>query len=79
MLILPHGPTVHLLLQDFIKAESTEVMRTPVRHLVMTTCANLVYPLTSCEGVMFDPCEVYGSFGTSKLQNVVILSCAMLL
>ncbi|XP_041962834.1 maestro heat-like repeat-containing protein family member 1 isoform X1 [Alosa sapidissima] len=30
------------VMMDFIKAESTEVMRTPVRHLVMTTCANLV-------------------------------------
>lgn len=27
---------------DFIKAEPTDVMRTPVRHLVMTTCANLI-------------------------------------
>ncbi|XP_068425526.1 maestro heat-like repeat-containing protein family member 1 isoform X1 [Clinocottus analis] len=27
---------------DFIKAESADSMRTPVRHLVMTTCANLI-------------------------------------
>ncbi|XP_062320743.1 maestro heat-like repeat-containing protein family member 1 isoform X1 [Osmerus eperlanus] len=27
---------------DFIKAEPTDVMRTPVRHLVMSTCANLI-------------------------------------
>ncbi|XP_047455118.1 maestro heat-like repeat-containing protein family member 1 isoform X1 [Mugil cephalus] len=27
---------------DFIKAEPTDSMRTPVRHLVMTTCANLM-------------------------------------
>ncbi|XP_063055853.1 maestro heat-like repeat-containing protein family member 1 isoform X2 [Engraulis encrasicolus] len=27
---------------DFIKAEPADAMRTPVRHLVMTTCANLV-------------------------------------
>ncbi|XP_062395570.1 maestro heat-like repeat-containing protein family member 1 isoform X2 [Sardina pilchardus] len=30
------------VMMDFIKAEPTEAMRTPVRHLVMTTCANLV-------------------------------------
>lgn len=30
--------------QDFIKAESADSLRTPVRHLVMTTCANLMYP-----------------------------------
>uniref|UniRef100_A0A671WUQ3 Maestro heat-like repeat family member 1 n=1 Tax=Sparus aurata TaxID=8175 RepID=A0A671WUQ3_SPAAU len=29
---------------DFIKAEPADSMRTPVRHLVMTTCANLMYP-----------------------------------
>ncbi|XP_034144672.1 maestro heat-like repeat-containing protein family member 1 isoform X2 [Esox lucius] len=27
---------------DFIKAEPPDAMRTPVRHLVMTTCANLI-------------------------------------
>ncbi|XP_071381698.1 maestro heat-like repeat-containing protein family member 1 isoform X1 [Centroberyx affinis] len=27
---------------DFIKAEPADAMRTPVRHLVMTTCANLI-------------------------------------
>ncbi|XP_060907082.1 maestro heat-like repeat-containing protein family member 1 isoform X2 [Labrus mixtus] len=27
---------------DFIKAEPADVMRTPVRHLVMTTCSNLI-------------------------------------
>ncbi|KAM3873621.1 maestro heat-like repeat-containing protein family member 1 [Diretmus argenteus] len=27
---------------DFIKAEPSDAMRTPVRHLVMTTCANLI-------------------------------------
>ncbi|XP_053737649.1 maestro heat-like repeat-containing protein family member 1 isoform X2 [Synchiropus splendidus] len=27
---------------DFIKAEPTDVLRTPVRHLVMDTCANLM-------------------------------------
>uniref|UniRef100_A0A3P8XIB0 Maestro heat-like repeat family member 1 n=1 Tax=Esox lucius TaxID=8010 RepID=A0A3P8XIB0_ESOLU len=32
------------LLKDFIKAEPPDAMRTPVRHLVMTTCANLMYP-----------------------------------
>lgn len=30
--------------QDFIKAESADSLKTPVRHLVMTTCANLMYP-----------------------------------
>uniref|UniRef100_A0A665TI48 Maestro heat-like repeat family member 1 n=1 Tax=Echeneis naucrates TaxID=173247 RepID=A0A665TI48_ECHNA len=29
---------------DFIKAEPADSMRTPVRHLVMNTCANLLYP-----------------------------------
>uniref|UniRef100_A0A8C2A8H2 Maestro heat-like repeat family member 1 n=1 Tax=Cyprinus carpio TaxID=7962 RepID=A0A8C2A8H2_CYPCA len=33
-----------IYLQDFIKAEPTDVMRTPVRYLVLTTCANLMYP-----------------------------------
>uniref|UniRef100_A0A8C1WZR3 Maestro heat-like repeat-containing protein family member 1 n=1 Tax=Cyprinus carpio TaxID=7962 RepID=A0A8C1WZR3_CYPCA len=33
-----------IYLQDFIKAEPTDVMRTPIRHLVLTTCANLMYP-----------------------------------
>lgn len=31
--------------QDFMKAEPADSLRTPVRHLVMTTCANLMYPL----------------------------------
>lgn len=30
--------------QDFIKAEPADALRTPVRHLVMATCANLMYP-----------------------------------
>ena len=30
--------------QDFIKAEPADAMKTPVRHLVMSTCANLMYP-----------------------------------
>lgn len=30
--------------QDFIKAEPADSMKTPVRQLVMTTCANLMYP-----------------------------------
>ncbi|XP_061100289.1 maestro heat-like repeat-containing protein family member 1 isoform X2 [Conger conger] len=30
------------VMQDFIKGEPPDVMRTPVRHLAMTTCANLV-------------------------------------
>ncbi|KAG9345013.1 hypothetical protein JZ751_009553 [Albula glossodonta] len=30
------------VMMDFIKAEPSEVMRTPVRHLAMTTCANLI-------------------------------------
>uniref|UniRef100_A0A671QKT2 Maestro heat-like repeat-containing protein family member 1 n=1 Tax=Sinocyclocheilus anshuiensis TaxID=1608454 RepID=A0A671QKT2_9TELE len=32
------------VMMDFIKAEPTDVMRTPVRYLVLTTCANLMYP-----------------------------------
>uniref|UniRef100_A0A8C2FU16 Maestro heat-like repeat-containing protein family member 1 n=1 Tax=Cyprinus carpio TaxID=7962 RepID=A0A8C2FU16_CYPCA len=41
-----------IYLQDFIKAEPTDVMRTPIRHLVLTTCANLIIldpPLTENE------------------------------
>ncbi|XP_034729707.1 maestro heat-like repeat-containing protein family member 1 isoform X1 [Etheostoma cragini] len=30
------------LMLDFIKAEAADSLRTPVRHLVMTTCANLI-------------------------------------
>lgn len=30
--------------QDFMKAEPADSMKTPVRQLVMTTCANLMYP-----------------------------------
>ncbi|XP_030638186.1 LOW QUALITY PROTEIN: maestro heat-like repeat-containing protein family member 1 [Chanos chanos] len=40
------------VMMDFIKAEPTDVMRTPIRHLVMSTCANLVNldpPLTENE------------------------------
>uniref|UniRef100_A0A672LV94 Maestro heat-like repeat family member 1 n=1 Tax=Sinocyclocheilus grahami TaxID=75366 RepID=A0A672LV94_SINGR len=43
------------VMMDFIKAEPTDVMRTPVRHLVLTTCANLINldpPLT--ENEIFD-------------------------
>lgn len=35
-----------LICQDFMKAEPADSLRTPVRHLVMTTCANLMYPST---------------------------------
>ncbi|XP_051999977.1 maestro heat-like repeat-containing protein family member 1 isoform X3 [Xyrauchen texanus] len=40
------------VMMDFIKAEPADVMRTPVRHHVLTTCANLVNldpPLTENE------------------------------
>uniref|UniRef100_A0A9J7YGA8 Maestro heat-like repeat family member 1 n=2 Tax=Cyprinus carpio carpio TaxID=630221 RepID=A0A9J7YGA8_CYPCA len=40
------------VMMDFIKAEPTDVMRTPVRYLVLTTCANLINldpPLTENE------------------------------
>ncbi|KAG7469785.1 hypothetical protein MATL_G00132540 [Megalops atlanticus] len=30
------------VMMDFIKNEPTDVMRTPIRHLAMTTCANLI-------------------------------------
>ncbi|XP_077432978.1 maestro heat-like repeat-containing protein family member 1 isoform X1 [Vanacampus margaritifer] len=30
------------VIQDFIKAEPADALRTPVRHLVMSTCANLM-------------------------------------
>ncbi|KAI2655146.1 Maestro heat-like repeat-containing protein family member 1 [Labeo rohita] len=35
------------VMMDFIKAEPADVMRTPVRYLVLTTCANLMYPTSS--------------------------------
>uniref|UniRef100_A0A673MTZ8 Maestro heat-like repeat-containing protein family member 1 n=1 Tax=Sinocyclocheilus rhinocerous TaxID=307959 RepID=A0A673MTZ8_9TELE len=44
------------VMMDFIKAEPTDVMRTPVRYLVLTTCANLMYPTIlnlSCNLVTF--------------------------
>ncbi|XP_008321450.1 maestro heat-like repeat-containing protein family member 1 [Cynoglossus semilaevis] len=31
------------LMMDFIKAEPADSLRSPVRHLVMTTCANLIH------------------------------------
>ncbi|XP_056618249.1 maestro heat-like repeat-containing protein family member 1 isoform X1 [Triplophysa dalaica] len=40
------------VMMDFIKAEPADVIRTPVRHLVLTTCANLINldpPLTENE------------------------------
>lgn len=37
--------------QDFIKAEAADSLRTPVRHLVMTTCAHLMYP--SAYGLLY--------------------------
>ncbi|XP_068612025.1 maestro heat-like repeat-containing protein family member 1 [Brachionichthys hirsutus] len=44
---------------DFIKAEPADSLRTPVRHLVMTTCADLV-PLDPalCENETFDLLKV---------------------
>uniref|UniRef100_A0A8C5DBZ2 Maestro heat-like repeat family member 1 n=1 Tax=Gouania willdenowi TaxID=441366 RepID=A0A8C5DBZ2_GOUWI len=39
---------------DFIKAEPNDSLRSPVRHLVMTTCANLMYPSTKpCLGYVY--------------------------
>uniref|UniRef100_A0AAZ3SGH9 Maestro heat-like repeat family member 1 n=1 Tax=Oncorhynchus tshawytscha TaxID=74940 RepID=A0AAZ3SGH9_ONCTS len=46
LIVLTHL-NIFLLLKDFIKAEPTDAMRTPVRHLVMTTCANLMYPFNA--------------------------------
>uniref|UniRef100_A0A8C2WGZ5 Maestro heat-like repeat family member 1 n=1 Tax=Cyclopterus lumpus TaxID=8103 RepID=A0A8C2WGZ5_CYCLU len=37
------------LMLDLIKAEPADSLRTPVRHLVMTSCANLMYPSASNE------------------------------
>ncbi|CAL8337909.1 unnamed protein product [Gadus morhua 'NCC'] len=41
------------VMMDFIKAEPADAMKTPVRHLVMSTCANLIPldpPLSETEG-----------------------------
>uniref|UniRef100_A0A8B9L9R4 Maestro heat-like repeat family member 1 n=1 Tax=Astyanax mexicanus TaxID=7994 RepID=A0A8B9L9R4_ASTMX len=37
------------VMMDFIKAEPADALRTPVRHLVMTTCANLMYPFMAAD------------------------------
>uniref|UniRef100_A0A3B4BDL5 Uncharacterized protein n=1 Tax=Periophthalmus magnuspinnatus TaxID=409849 RepID=A0A3B4BDL5_9GOBI len=43
---------------DFIKAEAADSLRTPVRHLVMTTCANLALDPALSENETFDLLKV---------------------
>uniref|UniRef100_A0A8C5D7Z3 Maestro heat-like repeat family member 1 n=1 Tax=Gouania willdenowi TaxID=441366 RepID=A0A8C5D7Z3_GOUWI len=38
---------------DFIKAEPNDSLRSPVRHLVMTTCANLILLRKPCLGYVY--------------------------
>ncbi|XP_072535589.1 maestro heat-like repeat-containing protein family member 1 isoform X2 [Salminus brasiliensis] len=60
------------VMMDFIKAESPDVLRTPVRHLVMTTCANLINldpPLTENENFdMLKTC-INGVYGLPTLEG----------
>ncbi|KAI4893277.1 hypothetical protein NFI96_019675 [Prochilodus magdalenae] len=59
------------VMMDFIKAEPADVLRTPVRHLVMTTCANLINldpPLTENENFdMLKTC-INGVYGLPTLE-----------
>lgn len=54
------------VMTDFIKAEPADVMRTPVRYLVLTTCANLINldpPLTENENFELLKTCVNGVYG----------------
>lgn len=63
--------------QDFMKAEPADSLRTPVRHLVMTTCANLMYPseelnpngFTDTQNNCNSQVEVYGIDTVSLLLS----------
>ncbi|XP_022529276.2 maestro heat-like repeat-containing protein family member 1 isoform X2 [Astyanax mexicanus] len=59
------------VMMDFIKAEPADALRTPVRHLVMTTCANLINldpPLTENENFdMLKTC-INGVYGLPTIE-----------
>ncbi|XP_062848509.1 maestro heat-like repeat-containing protein family member 1 isoform X2 [Trichomycterus rosablanca] len=61
-----------VIMMDFIKAEPVDAMRTPVRHRVMTTCANLINlepPLSENETFdMLKTC-INGVFGLPTLET----------
>ncbi|KAJ8290767.1 hypothetical protein GJAV_G00017250 [Gymnothorax javanicus] len=57
---------------DFIKGEPLEVMRTPVRHLAMTTCANLINldpVLTESENFDLLRTSLNGVYGLAPLDD----------
>ncbi|MCJ8728677.1 hypothetical protein PDJAM_G00007090 [Pangasius djambal] len=61
------------IMMDFIKGEPVDAMRTPVRHLVMTTCANLnTLDPTLAENENFDMLKtcINGVFGLPTLEMV---------
>lgn len=61
------------IMMDFIKAEPADAMRTPVRHLVMTTCANLNTldpPLADSETFEMLKTCINGVFGLPTLEMV---------
>ncbi|XP_053484916.1 maestro heat-like repeat-containing protein family member 1 isoform X1 [Ictalurus furcatus] len=61
------------IMMDFIKAEPVDAMRTPVRHLVMTTCANLNTlnpPLAENENFEMLKTCINGVFGLPTLEMV---------
>ncbi|GAA6103654.1 maestro heat-like repeat-containing protein family member 1 isoform X1 [Tachysurus ichikawai] len=61
------------VMMDFIKAEPVDALRTPVRHLVMTTCANLnILDPPLAENETFDMLKVCinGVFGLPSLEMV---------
>ncbi|TSK34778.1 Maestro heat-like repeat-containing protein family member 1 [Bagarius yarrelli] len=61
------------IMMDFIKAEPVDAMRTPVRHLVMTTCANLNTldpPLADSETFEMLKTCINGVFGLPSLEMV---------
>ncbi|KAB5586895.1 hypothetical protein PHYPO_G00006680 [Pangasianodon hypophthalmus] len=61
------------IMMDFIKAEPVDAMRTPVRHLVMTTCANLNTldpPLAENENFEMLKACINGVFGLPTLEMV---------
>uniref|UniRef100_A0A3B3CBG5 Maestro heat-like repeat family member 1 n=1 Tax=Oryzias melastigma TaxID=30732 RepID=A0A3B3CBG5_ORYME len=49
---------ISVMLQDFIKSEHTDSLRTPVRHLVMSTCSNLTLEPALTENESFDLLKV---------------------
>uniref|UniRef100_A0A671QR43 Maestro heat-like repeat-containing protein family member 1 n=1 Tax=Sinocyclocheilus anshuiensis TaxID=1608454 RepID=A0A671QR43_9TELE len=60
------------VMMDFIKAEPTDVMRTPVRYLVLTTCANLMYPtILNLSCVHLDYCSFLFKRFISTLNLVI--------